>query len=83
MCSGDRIENCFSELSTLLEKDYGVILAFAEKIGNRWKFICGSNDFVTPFYKYSNGEYGIMIQDWGIFAEEKKEIIDTIFNCIL
>lgn len=76
------VEQGFVELSNLLELKGGIILAFCEIIGNRWKYICGSDDFATPFYKYSSGEYGVMIQDWGIFVEERKVIINTILNNI-
>lgn len=81
--SSDEVEKRFSDLSILLEKNYGMILAFAEIVGNRWKFFCGSIEFATPFFKYSNGEYGIMIQDWGIFATEEREIVDIILDNIV
>ena len=81
--SSDEVEKRFSDLSILLEMNYGMILAFAEIVGNRWKFFCGSIEFATPFFKYSNGEYGIMIQDWGIFATEEREIVDIILDNIV
>ncbi len=71
-------------ISGLLEKEAGVILSFCERIGNRWKYLCGSNDFITPFYKYDNNKgYGIMVQDWGKLESQKEVVIEFLFkNCI-
>lgn len=71
------------DISDLLEKEAGVILSFEERIGNRWKYISGSNNFYTPLFKYDKGTgYGIMVQDWGNMEDKQDELVDYIFeNC--
>lgn len=72
------------DISGLLEKEAGVILTFCEINGNRWKFLSGSGDFITPFFKYDNGSgYGIMVQDWGKLENNQDEVVDFLFKqCI-
>ncbi len=72
------------DISDLLEKEVGIILSFEERIGKRWKYISGSKNFFTPFFKYDNNTgYGILVQDWGYIEDKQTEVIDFLFeNCI-
>ena len=78
------IEDKFSKLVTMLEKEAGIVIAFCEVIIPRWKFLAGSKDFTTPLYKYSNehSRYGIMVQDWGFLENESPMLIDILFENI-
>jgi len=78
------IEDKFTELVIMLEKEAGIVIAFCEIIIPRWKFIAGSKDFTTPLYKYSNevSRYGIMVQDWGLLENESTRLIDVLFENI-
>jgi len=85
ICENNKIlKQRLQDISDLLQKEAGVILSFCERIGNRWKYLCGSNDFITPFYKYDNGAgYGIMVQDWGKLDTQQEEVVKFLFEkCI-
>lgn len=85
ICDNNKIlKQRLQDISDLLQQEAGVILSFNEIIGNRWKYISGSNDFITPFHKYNNGAgYGIMVQDWGAFEAHKDEVVEFLFkSCI-
>lgn len=74
----------FVDLTHLLEKESGVIIAFCEIIVSRWKYLAGSDDFITPIYKYSrkDSRYGIMVQEWGVLGAERQELIDVLLDNI-
>lgn len=82
LCNNNEVrKQRLQKVSDLLEKEAGVVLAFCEIIGSRWKFLCGSEYFITPFFKYPKGDgYGVMVQEWGELEDEKDDVIKFLFD---